>query len=122
MGGSRKKIPATATTPEDAEKLAAAAAEADRLQRMNTFQWLGLQTEMAVERGLDLCAPARGKRAPRHARSARQGSRMRRCCTAPGAPRRGVVAPPALPMSGHFSAAQSQPARRARCSVTRDWR
>ena len=76
MGRSSKKIPATSAPAPDAEAVAAALAEADRLQRMNTFQWLGLQTEMAVERGLDMCAPGRGARAPRtqkgfgHARAA----------------------------------------------------
>lgn len=69
MGRSSKKIPSTSAPAPDAEAVAAALAEADRLQRMNTFQWLGLQTEMAVERGLDMCAPGRGARAPRSART-----------------------------------------------------
>ena len=68
MGRSSKKIPSTSAAAPDAEAVAAALAEADRLRRMNTFQWLGLQTELAVERGLDMCAPGRAARAPPSAR------------------------------------------------------
>ena len=92
--GRSKKIPST-SPPANAELAAIAAEEAERMRNMNTLQWLGLQTELAVERGLDMCAPGRASRAPRSARGRaagfgparaplqqRRGRRPTGCCCA----------------------------------------
>jgi hypothetical protein len=62
----------------------AAALDAERLRNMNSLQWLGLQAELALERGLDLCAPGGDAHAARAARAAWVGrARVRaRSCDA----------------------------------------
>jgi hypothetical protein len=54
-----RKIPHTEPSgPGGHAADAAALAEAELLRNMNSLQWLGLQAELALERGLDLCAPS----------------------------------------------------------------
>ncbi len=50
-----RKIPSTGVSAAEEEAAAAAEAEAARLRNMNSLQWLSLQAEHALERGLDLC-------------------------------------------------------------------
>lgn len=49
-----RKIPTTSPEATSPEANAAFAAEAERLRTMNSLQWLTLQAELAIERGLDL--------------------------------------------------------------------
>lgn len=57
--GKSSKLPQTELEEEAAA--AHAQAEVQRLHMMNSFQWLAYQTELAVERGMDLCVPGGGE-------------------------------------------------------------
>lgn len=51
--GKSSKVPQTELEEEAAA--AHAQAEIQRLQQMNSLQWISYQAELAMERGLDLC-------------------------------------------------------------------